>query len=171
MPFAEHLLEQAQHLANREKKRPRQASLRRAVSTAPARQSGECKSYIDSDPPPPPGPELDCMRHLHNVADTLFRAQQQRHTADYDNAKVWTRTKVLAQVQLISLPGKAIQEGGRRQNLKPMSKFVRARAAATHQFVPCARLARKRTDRCPRDSTPPRYGTRSSTRTTVQGWM
>jgi uncharacterized protein (UPF0332 family) len=34
MPLAEHLLEQAQHLANREKKRPRQASLRRAVSTA-----------------------------------------------------------------------------------------------------------------------------------------
>ncbi len=34
MPFPDHLLEQARHLANREKKRPRQASLRRAVSTA-----------------------------------------------------------------------------------------------------------------------------------------
>jgi uncharacterized protein (UPF0332 family) len=34
MPFAEHLLEQAEHLAKREKQRPRQASLRRAVSTA-----------------------------------------------------------------------------------------------------------------------------------------
>jgi uncharacterized protein (UPF0332 family) len=34
MPFAEHLLEQAEHLATREKQRPRQASLRRAVSTA-----------------------------------------------------------------------------------------------------------------------------------------
>ena len=34
MPFPDHLLEQAQHLANRERKRPRQASLRRAVSTA-----------------------------------------------------------------------------------------------------------------------------------------
>src|SRR5580700_2215245 len=33
MPYPEHLLEQAKHLANREKKRPRQASLRRAVST------------------------------------------------------------------------------------------------------------------------------------------
>src|SRR6267154_902113 len=34
MPYPDHLLEQAKHLANREKKRPRQASLRRAVSTA-----------------------------------------------------------------------------------------------------------------------------------------
>lgn len=34
MSFPDQLLEQAQHLANREKKRPRQASLRRAVSTA-----------------------------------------------------------------------------------------------------------------------------------------
>jgi uncharacterized protein (UPF0332 family) len=34
MAFHEDLLEQAQHLAHRERKRPRQASLRRAVSTA-----------------------------------------------------------------------------------------------------------------------------------------
>ena len=34
MVFADDLLEQARHLANRERKNPRQASLRRAVSTA-----------------------------------------------------------------------------------------------------------------------------------------
>ncbi|MFN7933976.1 MAG: hypothetical protein U0R19_11650 [Bryobacteraceae bacterium] len=34
MPFPDDLLEQAQHLARREPKRPKQASLRRAVSTA-----------------------------------------------------------------------------------------------------------------------------------------
>src|ERR1700676_3148344 len=34
MPFPADLLEQARHLANREPKRPKQASLRRAVSTA-----------------------------------------------------------------------------------------------------------------------------------------
>ncbi len=34
MPFPNDLLEQARHLANREPKRPKQASLRRAVSTA-----------------------------------------------------------------------------------------------------------------------------------------
>jgi hypothetical protein len=34
MSFADDLLEQAYHLANRERKNPKQASLRRAVSTA-----------------------------------------------------------------------------------------------------------------------------------------
>ena len=34
MSFPNDLLEQARHLANREPKRPKQASLRRAVSTA-----------------------------------------------------------------------------------------------------------------------------------------
>jgi len=34
MAFAQDLLEQSSHLANREPRRPRQASLRRAVSTA-----------------------------------------------------------------------------------------------------------------------------------------
>jgi len=34
MPYPDDLLEQAKHLANRERTRPRQASLRRAVSTA-----------------------------------------------------------------------------------------------------------------------------------------
>src|SRR5258707_2461923 len=34
MAFADDLLEQARHLANRERKSPREASLRRAVSTA-----------------------------------------------------------------------------------------------------------------------------------------
>lgn len=34
MAFADDLLEQAHHLARREKKKPKQASLRRAVSTA-----------------------------------------------------------------------------------------------------------------------------------------
>jgi len=34
MPFAEDLLEQAHHLVRRERTRPKQASLRRAVSTA-----------------------------------------------------------------------------------------------------------------------------------------
>ena len=34
MPYPNDLLEQAWHLAKREKRKPRQASLRRAVSTA-----------------------------------------------------------------------------------------------------------------------------------------
>ncbi len=136
MPFHDDLLEQAQHLANREKKRPRQASLRRAISTAyyalfhlliyeatlnwkqvdqramlarffehgkmkaaSDKQRGECKRLIGSNPPD--GPELDSYRHLHNISDTFFQSQQQRHTADYDNSKQWSRTEVLTQVTLV----------------------------------------------------------------------
>ncbi len=129
MAFADDLLEQAKHLAFRERKRPRQASLRRAVSTAyyalfhllisestlnwkrpdqravlarlfehgrmksaSDKQRAECSRFIDSIPPPDPGVRLDCMRHLHLIADTFVKTQQRRHIADYDNATQWTRT-------------------------------------------------------------------------------
>ena len=138
MPYPAHLLEQAKHLANREKKRPRQASLRRAVSTAYYalfhlliyeatlnwkrvdqrhllarlfehgkmknacdKQKVDCNKYINSNPPPPPGPDLDFMNHLHRVASAFFQSQQQRHTADYNNSKDWTRTEVLTMIQLV----------------------------------------------------------------------
>jgi uncharacterized protein (UPF0332 family) len=130
-------------LANREPKRPKQASLRRSVSTAyyalfhlliseatlnwkrverrpllarffehgkmksaSDKQRGECTRFFNSKPPPPPGADLDCMRHLHRVADTFFEAQQQRHTADYDNSKDWTRTEA---VRLIAKVDSAFQ--------------------------------------------------------------
>src|ERR1700687_3048648 len=136
MPYPAHLLEQAKHLANREKKRPRQASLRRAVSTAyyalfhlliheatlnwrraeqrallarlfehgkmraaSDRQRGELSAYFKTKPAA--GAELECARHLHRVADTFFQAQQQRHMADYDNSKEWTRTEVLRQIAFV----------------------------------------------------------------------
>ena len=129
MPFSDDLLEQAKHLANRERRKPRQASLRRSVSTAYyalfhllisdatlnwrrpeqrsllarmfehgkmksacERQKAACSHFLTSDPPP--GPEVECARHLHRVAATFFDAQQQRHTADYDNSAQWTRTEV-----------------------------------------------------------------------------
>ncbi len=138
MPYADDLLEQAHHLANREKKRPRQASLRRAVSTAyyalfhlriseatlnwrrvdqrpvlarffehgrmkdaSNKQRSECNRFIESHPPPTIGPQLKCMQQLLRVADTFFQAQQQRHTADYDNSKQWTRTEALTLIQQV----------------------------------------------------------------------
>jgi len=138
VPYPDHLLEQAKHLANREKKRPRQASLRRAVSTAyyaifhllvheatlnwkrvdqrpllarffeygkmrtaSGRQRDECNRYLNSTPPPPNGPQLDSMRKLGIVADAFFQAQQQRHTADYDNSKTWTRTEVITLIDIV----------------------------------------------------------------------
>lgn len=138
MPYPADLLEQAKHLANREKKRPRQASLRRAVSTAYyalfhlliheatlnwkragqrallarffehgkmknacEKQRGDCAKYFHASPPPAPGPDLDFMNNLYRVANTFFQSQQQRHSADYDNSKVWTRTEVLTLIQLV----------------------------------------------------------------------
>jgi uncharacterized protein (UPF0332 family) len=138
MPFSHDLLEQAKHLANSEKKKPRQASLRRGVSTAyyalfhlliheaslnwrrvdqrailarlfehgkmkaaSDKQRGECNRYIGSSPPPTPGRELDCIRHLRHVAGTFSQVQQQRHVADYDSSKQWTRTEVLTLMDLV----------------------------------------------------------------------
>jgi uncharacterized protein (UPF0332 family) len=128
MPFADDLLEQSRHLAKREPKRPRQASLRRAISTAyyalfhllttasvsnwkVVRQRATLARAFDhrkmnsacaktsreqfSDP------TLTGVQHLKAVANTFIELQQQRHTADYDNSKKWTRTEVLAQIDSV----------------------------------------------------------------------
>lgn len=134
MPFPDDLIEQAKHLAIRDRRKQKQANLRRAVSasyyalfhlliseatlnwkrpeqraslarmfehgkmkSASERQRAVCNHFLNSDPPA--GPSLDRARHLHRVADTFFRAQQQRHTADYDNSARWTRTEVTSQIK------------------------------------------------------------------------
>jgi|SRR5579862_1447929 len=139
MPLAEHLLEQANHLANRERKKPRQASLRRAISTsyyalfhllvteatlnwkridqrallarffdhgkmknASDKQRGECDRFINAQPIPAPGPDLDCMKHLRVVSWAFSQCQQHRHTADYDNSKQWTRTEAIAIIDQVA---------------------------------------------------------------------
>jgi uncharacterized protein (UPF0332 family) len=152
MPLANDLLEQAYHLARREPKKPKQASLRRAVSTAyyalfhllvseatrhwtPAhqrsrlarfyehgkmlnasdKQRAECNKFINARPAPPPGPDLDCMRHLQTVSLAFCQAQQHRHTADYDLAKVWTRTEatqIIDQVDAAFQSWPAIRDHG-----------------------------------------------------------
>lgn len=133
MPLANDLLEQAYHLARRERKRPKQASLRRAISTsyyalfhlliseatknwknadqraalgrffghgsmvsASNAQRGKCNVYINSNPPPAAGADLDCMRHLQTVSLAFSQAQEQRHSADYDVSKTWTRVEAMA---------------------------------------------------------------------------
>ena len=134
MSFAQDLLDQSSHLANREPRRPKQASLRRAVSTAyyslfhllvqeatknwkraaqrPAlarafehgRMKAACErkltdlNTIMSKRPPPLVSQRAVAQHLHTVVSTFIEAQQQRHTADYDNSKRWTRTEVLTQI-------------------------------------------------------------------------
>ncbi|HXB69423.1 MAG TPA: hypothetical protein VNY05_14330 [Candidatus Acidoferrales bacterium] len=136
MPFAEHLLEQAQHLARREKKRPRQASLRRAVSTAyyalfhllvseatrnwkrasqrdvlaRAFDHGKMRAACEKKRKElehsmktslSPG-DLTIARQLHSLVDRFPQSQEQRHKADYDNSKQWTRTEVLMEISKVT---------------------------------------------------------------------
>jgi len=120
MPFPEDLLQQAYDLANKEPTDPKQASLRRAVSTAyyalfhllideavskwaVERQrsvlartfehggmKGICDDVLKSIKGGAALPP-----ELNTVARNFIRLQQYRHTADYDNSKQWSRTDVL----------------------------------------------------------------------------
>ena len=129
MAFPRDLLEQSGHLANREPRRPRQASLRRAVSTAyyalfhllttaavsnwkKARQRSSLARAFDhsnmneackkTNDKVFPNPNHANVRHLKGIANTFMQLQQHRHTADYDNSKRWTRTEVLTHIDSAS---------------------------------------------------------------------
>jgi len=113
------LLEQARHLAKLDRKRPKQASLRRAVSTAyyalfhllvsdgasqwkierqrsifarsfeHRKMRGICKNCNS--------PNAD----LQAVADAFVELQQARHLADYDYKKVFTRVEALTHINTV----------------------------------------------------------------------
>jgi uncharacterized protein (UPF0332 family) len=125
MAFAQDLLDQAYHLANLESGDPKQSSLRRAVSTAyyalfhllideavghwgVARHRSilartfdhrkmklisedHIKSFYSSGQPP-------SGAQLKNVAQAFVQLQEKRHTADYDNAFVWSRENALVAI-------------------------------------------------------------------------
>jgi len=127
MSFADELLEQAQHLANRERTKPREASLRRAVSTAyyalfhvlisdatknwkrvdqrhalaRSFEHGRMRSASEKIGKPQNSPPSSVDDHLRLVAATFVEAQQNRHTADYDNSNQWTRVEVLTQIAAV----------------------------------------------------------------------
>jgi len=120
MPFADDLLEQADELAFKEQTNPKQASLRRAVSTAyyalfhlliddavskwaverqrsilartfdHGRMKGICDDVVKAVKG---GANLP--QELNIVAHNFIQLQQHRLTADYDNAKQWSRTDVV----------------------------------------------------------------------------
>src|SRR5712691_4729206 len=120
MPFADDLLEQAYDLAHKEATNPKQASLRRAVSTAyyalfhllvdeavskwaverqrsilartfeHAKMKAICDEVLKSVKGGGSVPP-----ELNTVAHNFIQLQQHRHTADYDNSKQWSRTDVL----------------------------------------------------------------------------
>ena len=128
MALPDDLLEQAHYLARREPKRPKQASLRRAVSTAyyalfhllieetvknwkrPTERYtlarmfehqnmlSVCRNRVASGFTPA---STQTDRELHLIADVFARAQQRRHTADYDGNLRWTRTEAMAVIESV----------------------------------------------------------------------
>ena len=127
MPFPEDLLQQAYDLAYKEQTDPKQASLRRAVSTAyyalfhllvdeavskwaverqrsilartfeHNKMKGICDEVLKSIKGGGISPA-----ELNVVANNFIQLQQHRHTADYDNSKQWSRTDVLNVLTLVS---------------------------------------------------------------------
>ena len=129
MAFHDALLQQAFLLVQKERKNPKQASLRRAVSTtsyalfhlliseATANRSSPqlrtalgrafdhstmksaSNRILDSRHCPFPGEDPTVVNKLKAVARRFARLQEQRHVADYDNTTPWTRTDALKEVE------------------------------------------------------------------------
>jgi len=59
------------------------------MKTACDKKRTELNTFIRRVPPPTAS-QRTIAQHLHTVVDTFIEAQQQRQTADYDNAKKWT---------------------------------------------------------------------------------
>ena len=53
-----------------------------------------CSSRVSSRQLPVDPDEIPIAEALKLVADSFLKLQQDRHTADYDNSKVWSRTQV-----------------------------------------------------------------------------
>ncbi len=129
MAFADDLLEQAYHLARRDRGSPKQASLRRAVSTgyyalfhllideavgnwAIARQRDILARTFDHGTMKKVCEEqvkaffsagqVASGLELKNVAYTFSLLQQRRHTADYDNSFEWSRANAIGAIDLAS---------------------------------------------------------------------
>ena len=127
MPFADDLLEQAYHLAHREPTNPKQASLRRAVSTAYyalfdllideaignwsiARQRGTLARAFDHGKMKSicgdtvkqfyNDGQPQYRLQLKNMADAFIQLQAQRHRADYDISFEWEPTDVVGWLNL-----------------------------------------------------------------------
>ena len=126
MAFAEDLLEQAYPLARRERTKPRQASLRRAISTAYyalfhllireaagnwkgidrrarlARSFEHGKMRRASDGVAHlkfPGQNERTVTDLKALAHSFAGLQEARHTADYDASRKWSRTEALRMIE------------------------------------------------------------------------
>lgn len=131
MAYHDDLLQQAFALAHRERRKPKQVSLRRAVSSAyyalfhllvaetvsnwrnPEQRTllgrsldhrqmkAACRRMRNLPQSAWPGVEPATLEAMQLVASAFAELQEQRHIADYDNDSTWTRTEVLKQVTTV----------------------------------------------------------------------
>src|SRR5467141_3575239 len=115
MAYADDLLEQARHLANRERKNPRQASLRRAVSTAYYalfhlliheatlnwRRVDQRPLLADSLSMEKCGLHRESRPTISTLSSRLIRRRDPNSTPQSDNATTWTRTEVITLIELV----------------------------------------------------------------------
>jgi uncharacterized protein (UPF0332 family) len=129
--YHDDLLQQALSLAHKEPKKPKQASLRRAVSTAYYAlfhlliHSGvanwsrpdlrhkvgrgfdhtnmrDASKRFQNAPVTFFGSSTPAVvAQLRRIAATFIQLQEQRHIADYDNGTSWTRTQALSHVRQV----------------------------------------------------------------------
>jgi hypothetical protein len=71
------------------------------MKSACDKKRSELSALMKAVPPPPPI-QLAVTQHLYTVVNTFIQAQQQRHTADYDNSTQWTRTEALTQIAVVN---------------------------------------------------------------------
>jgi hypothetical protein len=140
------LIEQAEHLAKRELKKPRQASLRRAVSTAyyaPFHMLTD-DAVLKVIPNTPDGLRVQAQRafthgEMRNaceqltkssnifarllVAEAFVELQIYRHRADYELTQVFDRIKVLG---IIARANSAISAWNRVRNTPNANVFLTA---------------------------------------------
>src|SRR5580698_10058514 len=115
MAYHDDLLDQALHLARRDPNRPKQANLRRAVSTAyyalfqllvseavgyrrlERQRSQLARSFEHGKMKGACNPKFQ-NAEVQAVAEAFVDLQQARHLADYDNATSWTRLEALTHI-------------------------------------------------------------------------
>jgi uncharacterized protein (UPF0332 family) len=128
MAFAQDLLEQARHLLNRDRTRPRQVNLRRAISNAYYalfhllsnavaanwRQPGQRHDFARLLQHGQMRQVCDAMRknrdqtitgrRLGSVCSAFVELQQLRHAADYDGSRTWSKSQAKGAIELAREP-------------------------------------------------------------------
>jgi uncharacterized protein (UPF0332 family) len=139
MAYHDDLLDQALHLARRDPKRPKQANLRRAVSTAyyalfhlliadavtywrlERQRSSLARAFEHRRM------KEACRRcnspnvALRAVAEAFVELQQSRHLADYDNSRVWTKVEVMTHIATVRT---AFQKWGKVKDQTDAQDFL-----------------------------------------------